>query len=343
MLKTKKILFICKQRPAQYGASYGLLNSCRFICNALHSMGISAKLVEVIDNNCIDKELHNYKPSHVFIEALWVIPEKFDVLIPLYPHVKWHVRLHSNTPFISNEGIAMDWIRKYVDLSKKYSNFYLSVNSLTMVNELEKTFNTNIVYSPNIYQPDKNEVIKDDVSIKENKNEISIASFGAIRPLKNQLIQAMAAIVFANEMDKKLNFHINYTRIETNGENVHKNLVSLFQGTNHQLIEHDWVLHSDFLKLIKSMDMGLQISFSETFNIVAADFVHQNVPIIGSNEIKWLNMMYWANPTDLDNIVFHMRLAWLGKNINLQRLNKWGLEKYNNDAKFVWKNYLTQI
>jgi hypothetical protein len=83
-----RVLFICKQRPASYGASYGLLNSCRFLCNALHKMGVEAKLVEVLDNNSIDREVSQYKPTHVFIEALWVVPEKFDVLIPLHPHVK---------------------------------------------------------------------------------------------------------------------------------------------------------------------------------------------------------------------------------------------------------------
>ena len=34
----------------------------------------------VVDNNGIDKEITEYKPTHVFIEGLWVVPEKFDVL-----------------------------------------------------------------------------------------------------------------------------------------------------------------------------------------------------------------------------------------------------------------------
>ena len=148
-----KVLFICKQRPARYGASYGLLNSCRFLCNALHSMGVEAHTVEVPDNNHIDRKIHHYKPTHVFIEALWVVPEKFEVLIPLHPKIKWFVRLHSNVPFIANEGMAVDWILKYANLQKKYHQFNLAVNSEKIHNDLKRSLNIDTVYSPNIYQP----------------------------------------------------------------------------------------------------------------------------------------------------------------------------------------------
>jgi len=116
-------------------------------------MGVEASLVEVVDNNCIDREVHKYKPTHVFIEALWVVPEKFDVLIPLHPTVQWNVRLHSNTPFIANEGSAMDWITKYGLLQKKYKQFHIAVNSEKMGNELKKSLDIDTIYAPNIYCP----------------------------------------------------------------------------------------------------------------------------------------------------------------------------------------------
>lgn len=336
-----KILFICKQRPARYGASYGLLNSCRFLCNALDHMGVHAKLVEVVDNNGIDREVHRYKPTHVFIEALWVVPDKFDVLIPLHPEIQWYVRLHSNTPFIANEGMAMDWIVKYGELQKKYPQFHIAVNCTKMQCELKKSLDIDAVYTPNIYCP---ESIRDIDLMKEplieNHHIISIASFGAIRPLKNQLIQAMAAMAFANELDKTLHFHMNHSRIENQGENVYKNLVALFNGSKHKLITHEWVHHSDFLHLIKRVDLGLQVSFSETFNIICADFVSMNIPIVGSKDIEWMNSYYQADPTNLNNIVLHMYLAWYGRAVNMQKLNTWGLEKYNHHSIHTWKQML---
>lgn len=335
-MELSRILFICKQRPARYGASYGLLNSCRFLCNVLIEMGAEAKLVEVVDNNFIDREVHKYKPTHVFIEALWVVPEKFDVLIPLYPKIQWHVRLHSNTPFIANEGIAMEWIKKYAVLQQKYSQFHISPNSARMVNDLRKSLGINTVYSPNVYQPEslpKVEKVKND-------DLIQIGCFGAIRPLKNQFIQAMAAMKFADDLDRTLHFHMNHSRLEQNGDNVYKNISALFQGSRHQLITHEWMLHEDFLKLIGQMDLGLQVSFSETFNIVSADFVHMNVPLVGSDEIEWLSSLYQADPTDIDSIIDHLWLAWFGKKVNLHYFNRFGLNRYNHNSRKVWAKYL---
>lgn len=304
-------------------------------------MGADAKLVEVVDNNSIDREVHKYHPTHVFIEALWVVPDKFDVLIPLHPKVEWHVRLHSNTPFIANEGMAMDWIKKYGELQKKYHQFHISPNTLQMCEDLRATLKIPTIYSPNVYQPHKSaHEFQHQTPVDKDPDVLEIGCFGAVRPMKNQLIQAMAAMAFANEIRKTLHFHINHSRLEQNGDNAFKNIQALFEGTKHKLVTHEWILHHDFLQLVRRMDLGLQVSFSETFNIVAADFVHMKVPIIGSDEIAWLNPLYRAKTTRLDNIVSHLWLAWIGKKINLHYVNNWGLDEWNHDARIVWHNYL---
>lgn len=337
-----KVLFICKQRPMSYGLSYGLLNSCRFLCNALHHIGVHANLVEVPDNNFIDREISRYKPTHVFIEALWVVPEKFEVLIPLHPTVQWHVRIHSNIPFIANEGIAIDWLVKYANIQKKYPQFHISPNSPKMVRDLEKTFDIDTVYSPNVYHPQESRCVSARKSpIDKHPDVFDIGCFGAIRPLKNQLQQAMAAIAFANQMGKTLRFHMNNARVENNGDNVHKNLIALFKcNPKHKLVSHGWMDHEDFIDVVKRMDLGLQVSFSETFNIVAADFVNSKIPLVGSHEIEWLNVLYKANPTDLDSIVSHMCVAWQGRSINLHAVNNIGLTHHNTEATNEWKKLL---
>ncbi len=153
-MSTNRILFICKKRST-YGVSYGLLNSCRFLCNALEKMGNDAKIVQVNDNNDIDREVSMYRPTHVFIEALWVVPSKFEVLIPLHPKVKWYVRLHSNTPFISSEGIAIEWLAGYNKLVKKFPQFHIACNAEKLKTDLELSLGIHAIYAPNIYMPQK--------------------------------------------------------------------------------------------------------------------------------------------------------------------------------------------
>jgi glycosyltransferase involved in cell wall biosynthesis len=333
-----RILFVCKQRPATYGASYGLLNSCRFLCNALRKIdGVEANLVEVIDNNYIEREVVKYKATHVFIEALWVVPEKFDVLIKLHPDVNWYVRLHSDTPFLANEGVAMRWITAYAELQKKYKQFRVAPNSPKMARDLSLSIGMETVYAPNVYFPDE----YDYPPIPEkDPNIIDIGCFGAIRPLKNQLIQGMAAMGFADEMGKTLRFHVNYARLEQNGDNVYKNLRALFENSQHELVEHGWLSHEEFMNVIRSMDLGLQVSFSETFNIVAADFARLGVPIVVSDEVHWANFLYYAKTTDINSIMSKLWWAWYGKSVGLHKLNNWGLSKYNTMAIAEWKYLL---
>jgi len=157
--------------------------------------------------------------------------------------------------------------------------------------------------------------------------------------MKNQLIQAVAVIEFGNRMNIPIHFHINTERIEK-GENALKNIRALFENQKiHRLIEHKWYTHYDFKKLISKMDLGLQVSFNETFNIVAADFVSQDVPLIGSNEINWLSYFYKTNPTSTDDIVKKMKFAYFFRNFNLQKLNKIGLTITNKTAKENWVKY----
>ena len=88
------------------------------------------------------------------------------------------------------------------------------------------------------------------------------------------------------------------------------------------------------------MDLGLQVSMSETFDIICADFVYVNVPVIGSHEIEWLSSLYKADCTDINDIVSHLEFAWQGRKFGVQAANRHGLKKWNEDAREAWKKLL---
>src|ERR1019366_185850 len=119
MQNKPRVLFIIKKRVIysdNYSAqaiSSGLVNSATFVSNMLNENDIESKVIQVIDNNCIDREVRTYGPDIVFIEAMWVVPEKFEILHKLHPKVKWVIRIHSETPFMANEGMAIDWLFAY--------------------------------------------------------------------------------------------------------------------------------------------------------------------------------------------------------------------------------------
>ena len=338
-MNNPRILFICKRRLDDYKNSFGLFNSASFVANFLNSKGIEAKSIMVVDGNAIDREVVSYNPTHVIIEAMWVTFEKFEELLSLKRHQgrSWVVRIHSKIPFLANEVIAFSWLNKYIELTEKYSNFIIAPNNKEVAKDLEETLGLKTLYLPNVYLPHYYDF---EPSMKE-KGHIDIGCFGAIRPMKNQLIQAIAAIKFANRFGKKLRFHINGGRQEQKGDQVYKNLVALFEGhEQHTLIVHPWMPHDKFIHVIRKMDIGLQVSLSETFNIVAADFVDNNIPIIGSYDIEWLPRCFKTNPNSSTKIMLSLMFTWATRNIGLHHLNRAYLYFYNWAAKRRWLKFL---
>lgn len=320
-----------KNRPYSYCMASGLMTSATFVSNMLNEQGIESNVIQVIDNNDIDREVTKYKPTHVMIEALWVVPEKFKILRKLHPHVKWIIRLHSEIPFLANEGIAVRWINEYM----AQPNVFVAPNSDRLYDDLKHYFKAiyhdadeKLIYLPNYYHKES------EACVPREHNVLNIGCFGAIRPLKNQLIQAFAAIEYARTTHKKLKFHINFQRVEQSGNAALENLRALFHSLDpakYELVEHPWMHHNHFRKLVKTMDVGLQVSLTETFNIVTGDFVSQDVPVVVSNEVDWVSSLFYAETGSAIDIA-----AKIGRALTLGRIgtyfNKLGLHKYNKEA-----------
>lgn len=335
----KKILFILKKKHIYSDETYstvnsGLYNSAMFVNDMLIKNKVDSTLVQVVDNNEIDKYCHQIKPDVVIIEALWVTPSKFEILQKLHPNITWVIRLHSELPFLANEGIAIEWLKEYV----KYDNVVISANSEYLIQALEPYLKTKIVYTPNYY---KVAPFGYNCNVYDyDTNVINIGLFGAVRPLKNTLTQAVAAINYADKHGKKLKLHINSVRIEQKGENVLKNLRALFVDTEHELIEHGWLSHRHFLELISRMDLCMQISLSETYNIVAADSINVNVPIVASKEITFVNPLSSVSSNkDTDMMVRKMEVTLRFKLLTTF-LNKVMLRFNSCRAQRIWLEFV---
>jgi len=345
-----KILFILKYREG-YGlsreeASSGLLNSARFIADMLASHGVEVKLVQVTDNNDIDREVSQYRPTHAVIEAFWVVPEKFEVLRKLHPTVQWVVRAHSELPFFANEGVAMGWLVRY----SRQPNVIIAANSEPALRDFRAVVRAanpswtrdgtekSVVFLPNFYPVrERRQAVERFGTIAA----IHVGCFGAIRPLKNHLLQAAAALQFAEEEKKFLHFHVNGSRTEQGGDNPLKNLRDLFAAAPSvaELVEHPWMAYQEFLGVLPQIDIGMQVAFTETFNIVTADMVCAGVPVVVSPEIRWCSRLSQAQATDSRSMVRAMRrvtgpLGGLARWLNLR-----GLRRYARRSERVWLEY----
>jgi hypothetical protein len=334
--KKTKILFVLKRR-GYCGHSYGLIVSCQMVAKSLNPYGYDCKIVTVTDSNNIDAEIYKFKPHYCFLEALYVPPYKLFELFKLHKDVKFNIRIHSKIEFLAQESIAFQWLTEYKQIAKAYNNFTLSGNNIDFVNEMNDTLGYDFLYTPNCYPISG--------CCKTNIHPIgtilSVGAFGALRILKNHLQMAMGAIFVANSLDKKLRFHINNSAtIEKEGNSILKNLISLFKDTRHELIIHNWETHPEFLEAIKTMDIVLQISMSESFNLLAADGISFGIPIVGSKEIKFLSPWYQAETTNFEDIVRKIEFALKYKTIGLHTINEILLRKHNRNAIKSWLKIL---
>jgi len=320
------VLFILKRfydYNGHYPVNNGLKTSARFVVDFLQHEGVKAKLVEAVDGNCIDRLVTENKPDKVVLEAIWATPTKLAELQRLHPKIKWTVRIHSETPFLAAEGVAVAWINDYIKQGVE-----VAFNSLETKGDFSVLGKTS--YLPNYYPLRKPRPAQPATPV------INVGCFGAIRPLKNQLIQAFAAVRFAKDAGTDMVFHMNGSRIEQFGDNNLKNIQALLDATGFTLKLHPWLDHEDFLELVASMDICLQVSLSESFCIVASDAVSIGVPLVGSEAIRWLPERSQADVSSVDSIVSAIERA----NATTVIMNQAALKTYLKNSAKAWNTWL---
>jgi hypothetical protein len=339
-------LFILKRREdysqnenhfTSYQIATGMYNSSKFVVDELNAAGRDAHLAIVIDNNDIDREAVAYKPTHVFVEGLWVVPSKFKELmaLPRYKDVKWIVRIHSEIPFLASEGVAMEWIAEYLKLGvivapnapRAHEQLKWLAKTMGAAEEL-------VQYLPNCYPVNFGDYA---IQKKPESEYLDIACFGAFRPLKNHLQQAFVALRYAEERGKKLRFHVN-SRKDAAGDQPARNVAALIKAAGAELVIHDWENRETFLNSLKNVDLLMQVSISETFNIVAADAVLVGTPILVSKEISWAYPTY-GDPQSVADCLKKLQLIMGNKDFFING-NRFGLNIYANASRRRWMSYL---
>jgi hypothetical protein len=346
---TPRVLFLGKKREGNwspyssgtYDLSSGLKNSVSFVVQMLQANGIPSAFLQLEDNNKIDAAVTAFRPTHCILEAFWVVPEKLDVLLPLHPRVRWSCRNHSELAFLQHEGIAVQWIKGYAQRGLEIqSNSPRTVSDVKIMLEMWGLDPALSTFAPNWYPYP--EFRHSHVRRWQQPGVAKIGLFGAVRPLKSHLCQCVAAQRFAKSLGRKLELHINSTRIEGfTGSDVPnpimKNLRALFADSDATLVEHGWCEHAEFLDLLSTLDYSLQASFSETFNIVSCDAVAVGLPVVTSPQVPWMPLLTTADPNSSESICHTLLLAESMRHINTWRWVQYcGLREYCDASEQNW-------
>lgn len=324
----KMKVLIAERINSRYQRMTGRKQNCGLsVCTGMIAQSLeSVVVVGCNDINDLANYIKNNNPQVVILEALWMKAEHLIGIKMQNPKTKFYVHIHSNLGFLSIESYALNMI--YGHMRQGNGIIFNSIHAYNAFKHFK-----NIYYLPNIYD-------KPYLPLKiQERDELHIGCFGSIRPMKNHIMQASAAILYANSVNKKLNFYVNFNRTEDNGEAVKKNIAVLFEMNNkHQLINQPWMEQKDFINSLQKMDVCLQVSMNESFNITAADAVAAGCPVVVSNEIEWVSELCYAkhsNPEEIAN-----KIDFVMKSPLLVNINRGNLNSFNEFAKNKWKQFI---
>lgn len=319
-------LFIIKKFQASGGYDQGsnsLKIATTFIVDMLLLEGHRATLVEALDQNFIEGFINELNPTVVILEALWVTPAKMAELVKLFPRVKIVVRINSEIPFLASEGIGVQWINAFMRMGVA-----IAFNSRQAQDDFE-------VLGESIYLPNYYPMRRLRHTLKPSEH-IRVGCFGVMRTLKNQVEQAFAAVRWSKHICKPLHFHMNDSPDSAEVNAIRKSVKAVIEGTGNKLILHPWMGHEAFLDLVASMDLCLQVSFSESFNITASDAVSMGVPLVGSSAVRWLPKRSQAETGSTHSIVEAIKLADHAG----VALNHVFLEQYIIQSVILWNRFI---
>ena len=286
-------------------------------------------IVKAIDRY---NETHRKGLTHVVISAPWLSVHDMKSLLNGFPQINFVVLSHSNVGFLQADPHGVELLRKYQELAEEFPNFKVGGNSKRFVRWMEKAYGLEVVLLPNLY-PVEDAVVK---PVWDGIPPLKIGAFGAIRPEKNFMTAAAAALVIQRDLGVPVELHMSAGG--EGGENTTARAIDQMCEGKLKVIRHKWEYWDNFIQLVASMDLLLQVSYTESFNMITADGISVGVPSVVSSAIKWAPYFWKADSDDA------VEVACVGIDLLFnQSYRSQGLDflvAHNDESIKLWEKYL---
>lgn len=284
-----------------YKQHRGLYINALMTARVLRKHGIQCDLAPVGQVSDVVAYLKDHCPTHAVFQAIWVPAKDMGELCVAHPRVHFVVRAHSQVGFLQVEPRAVKILRELLYLEQQVLNLTFSANSSRLTEFLVDTYKSPVEYLPNLYDFDRVSRKRDE---SHDHRVLRVGCFGAHRLLKNHTTAAAAALMMAERRSSDLEFYVNSGRQENVARNaIIDSLRAMFSNLLWaKLVEVPWQEWSSFRQVVAHMDLCMQPSFTETFNIVTCDAVCEGVPSVVGPAIEWVPERWKANTDDAADI-----------------------------------------
>jgi hypothetical protein len=284
--------------------------------------------VIAIDNY---NETHDMPLTHVIISAPWLSVWDATMLVENYPGTQFVILSHSNVGFLQADPWGVELLRQYQYIAATHPNLKVGGNSERFARWMKRAYGGEVVLLPNLYP------MAGCLQAKRwNGERLKVGAFGAVRPFKNFMTAAGAALVLQQSYNVPVEFHMS-----SGGESepTVAAIEQMFADVDGiTLVRHPWAYWDDFVELVGKMDLLIQVSYTESFNMITADGIAMGVPSVVSPAITWAPDCWKADPDDA------VAVAEIGKRLLDYRLlanaGREALLKHNKKSLDCWIDYL---
>lgn len=342
---TVRLAIAYKNFGANKGLSHiGLGVSAMQNARALRALGYIVEIWPILSQTDLAYRLHvdrnnarsphHIPVSHVVISAPWIPTADLANLVHQYSDVEFVVVSHSNIGFLQADPQAINLLRSGSELEQAAPNFHIGANSAKFKLWWTSTYGTAMLLLPNMYPFH---------SVRQKPmwsgGRLRIGCFCAIRPYKNVLTAAAAALEVGTRLRvSDLEFWMSGGRNEGAGTIAN----AIFQMYNDvpraKVIANNWESWPQFLSTVGSMDLMLQPSYTEGFNMVTADGIAQGVPTVVGDAIGWAPSN-WKASTDSASDIANKAIALLHDPGAVSEGVE-ALTVHNNNAMNAWQSFL---
>jgi hypothetical protein len=309
---TARVALVYKSHPDFGYAHGGLGRTATHTARVLRRHGIWAEVWGASSGGQLAERLRRthanadtrgeLRPTHVVISALWLTTAEVEALAFEFPEVSFSLLSHSNVGFLSADPHAIRLLREAADLQLSLSNVSIAGNSKKFTDWATEAWGVPVAWLPNLYHFE--ESFPRQVSVWHG-DAIRLGLPGMNRVLKNFISSAAAAVELAARLRVPVELHVStgqggdFRALREMTENV----------PNLRLVEAGWLSFAAFRRYLRSLHLVLQVSFTESFNMVAADAIAEGVPVVASDAIDWLPRWFQARadePRDIARVAEYL-------------------------------------
>lgn len=273
------------------------------------------------------------RPTHVILSAPWISTNDLAVMADEFPEVTFVVVSHSNVGFLAADPHAIRLLRETADLQLSVHNVFVGGNAKKFTDWATEAWGIRAVCLPNLYcsaetfeRPGRS----------WNGGALRLGLFGANRPLKNFLSGAAAAV----ELSTRL--HVPTELFISTGRNEGGSFRALDEMTedvpNLKVTHTGWLSWPRFRRLLRTIDLVFQPSFTETFNVVCADAISEGVPVVVGESIDWAPRWWQARvdePRDVTRVAERLL-----RDPDAAQQGREALDDYVARGVLAWKRFL---